>query len=260
MRALKSAIAYSGQAQIGTWLAAIVLNVLRDQYRAASRTESGDTVTMLAGVPAEDAGAVLGMMKDEMGACITGHLLALPERQRRVLVLHDMAGASHTEVAEALGISEGNAGIVLYRARAALRERLSMSMPSRFRPRRDPLLTQRTPPFPLPAGTAFLLCAGLASISAVQFAVFGKSFLSPKKAISATRGHVRFWISVITSCSDIMPLHYTLACQALMIKPSYAPALTACAQTPSQPNTPRRSCISAPCRRPPDRPSICGRR
>lgn len=124
MRALKSAIAYSGQAQIGTWLAAIVLNVLRDQYRAASRTESGDTVTMLAGVPAEDAGAVLGMMKDEMGACITGHLLALPERQRRVLVLHDMAGASHTEVAEALGISEGNAGIVLYRARAALRERL----------------------------------------------------------------------------------------------------------------------------------------
>jgi len=78
LRALKSATAYSGQAQIGTWLAAIALNVLRDHYRASRRTETGDTATMLAGLPAEDDGAVLTMMKDETGVCITGHVLALP--------------------------------------------------------------------------------------------------------------------------------------------------------------------------------------
>ncbi len=48
-------------------------------------------------------------------------VLALSDRRREVLVLHDMGGASHAEVVKALGIAEGN---VLHRARAALRERL----------------------------------------------------------------------------------------------------------------------------------------
>jgi DNA-directed RNA polymerase specialized sigma24 family protein len=43
--------------------------------------------------------------------------MALPDRQREVLTLHDIGGAGHAEVAETLGISEGNARVPLHRAR-----------------------------------------------------------------------------------------------------------------------------------------------
>lgn len=59
-----------------------------------------------------------------MGACITAHLMALPDRLREVLALHDIEGASHGEIAAALGIGDGHARVLLHRARAALRARL----------------------------------------------------------------------------------------------------------------------------------------
>ncbi|MBC7951587.1 MAG: RNA polymerase sigma factor [Rhodospirillaceae bacterium] len=125
LRAVKSPAAFAGRSQPGSWLSAIALNVLRDHYRRPStRNEVEADELAMAEVPDDDEGVVMALMKDEMGACITAHLVALPDRQREVLVLHDMGGASHSEVAEALGISEGNARVLLHRARAALRERL----------------------------------------------------------------------------------------------------------------------------------------
>lgn len=50
---------------------------------------------------------------------------ALPERQRTVLLLRDVAGLEGTEVAETLGISEGNQRIILHRARASVRAQLA---------------------------------------------------------------------------------------------------------------------------------------
>lgn len=124
LRAIASPAGFAGRSQPMTWLSAIALNVLRDHYRRRStRSEVAADETALENLPAgEDV--VLALMQNEMGACIAGHLTALPDQQREVLSLHDIGGASHAEVAEVMGISEGNARVLLHRARAALRERL----------------------------------------------------------------------------------------------------------------------------------------
>jgi RNA polymerase sigma-70 factor, ECF subfamily len=125
LRAITSRAEFAGRSRPTTWLSAIALNVLRDHYRRpATRSEVEADEAALAELPSDDDDAVLALMKEEMGACITAHLMALPDRQREVLALHDLGGASHSEVAEALGVGEGNARVLLHRARAALRERL----------------------------------------------------------------------------------------------------------------------------------------
>ena len=126
LRAHRTDAGFSGRSNRRTWLAAIALNVTRDHYRRASvRLEQAVTdEEKLAELPsAEDTEHSL--MEQEMAMCITAHLMALPDRQREVLALHDIQGADHAEVAAVLGISEGNARVLLHRARAALKARLS---------------------------------------------------------------------------------------------------------------------------------------
>ena len=125
LRAHRARAGFEGRANRQTWLAAIALNVTRDHFRRApvgmEKDAAGDEV--LAQIPStEDTEHAL--MEHEMGACITAHLMALPDRLREVLALHDIEGASHSEIASALGISEGHARVLLHRARAALRARL----------------------------------------------------------------------------------------------------------------------------------------
>lgn len=139
LRALTTASGFAGRSQPATWLSAIALNVLRDHFRRpAARAEVDDAV--LAELPADQPDAVLTLMKGEMGACIARQLMALPERQREVLALHDMAGASHAEIAEALGIAEGHARVLLHRGRAALRQRLGDNCVLDFRCQDAPCL------------------------------------------------------------------------------------------------------------------------
>ena len=49
----------------------------------------------------------------------------LPEQQRTVILLRDVAGLDGPEVAEALGISEGNQRVILHRARTHVRTELA---------------------------------------------------------------------------------------------------------------------------------------
>jgi RNA polymerase sigma-70 factor (ECF subfamily) len=125
LRAIASPAGFAGRAKPLTWLSSITLNVLRDHYRRpGTRAEVESDTTVLEALPDDGDDVVLALMRDEMGACIADHLMALPDRQREVLTLHDIGGASHADVAETLGIAEGNARVLLHRARAALRERL----------------------------------------------------------------------------------------------------------------------------------------
>jgi RNA polymerase sigma-70 factor (ECF subfamily) len=48
----------------------------------------------------------------------------LPEQQRTVILLRDVAGMDGPEVADALGISEGNQRVILHRARTRVRDEL----------------------------------------------------------------------------------------------------------------------------------------
>lgn len=51
----------------------------------------------------------------------------LPERQREVLLLHDLEGWRHREIGEALGMPEGTVRYTLFQARRAVRERLGQA-------------------------------------------------------------------------------------------------------------------------------------
>jgi RNA polymerase sigma-70 factor (ECF subfamily) len=50
----------------------------------------------------------------------------LPERQREVLLLHDLEGWRHREIGDAMGMKEGTVRYTLFQARRAVRERLGV--------------------------------------------------------------------------------------------------------------------------------------
>jgi RNA polymerase sigma-70 factor (ECF subfamily) len=57
---------------------------------------------------------------------LTMALETLPERQREVLLLHDLEGWKHREIGEALGMREGTVRYTLFQARRAVRARLAV--------------------------------------------------------------------------------------------------------------------------------------
>lgn len=69
------------------------------------------------GAPSPEAAA----LRSEQSARLEKALQELPPDYRVILLLRDFEGLSTEEVAEILGLSEGNAKVRLHRARAALR-------------------------------------------------------------------------------------------------------------------------------------------
>ena len=61
------------------------------------------------------------LLRGELRGRLAEAVEALPEQQRTVILLRDVAGLDGPEVAEALGISEGNQRVILHRARSRVR-------------------------------------------------------------------------------------------------------------------------------------------
>lgn len=108
-----------GESSPRTWLSAIALNLARDHFRRQGRrpTEDLEAAEHLRaeGDPERDA------LQAEMSACILAFIDRLGPRQRDAVLMHHMAGLSHREIAAALGVSEGNARVLLHRGLAALK-------------------------------------------------------------------------------------------------------------------------------------------
>ena len=121
LRAHKSEAGFKGDASRTSWLCTIALNVMRDHFRATARRpkQVSDLKTLL--VLRSDEALEDDFLQREMDSCIRQYVLRLPERQRDVVALHDIAGLTHREVSSALGISQSNSGILLHRGRAALK-------------------------------------------------------------------------------------------------------------------------------------------
>ena len=121
LRAHKSEAGFKGNASRTSWLCAIALNVMRDHFRATTRQpkQVSDLKTLL--VLRSDEVLEDDFLQREMDSCIRQYVFRLPERQRDVVALHDIAGLTHREVSSALGISQSNSGISLHRGRAALK-------------------------------------------------------------------------------------------------------------------------------------------
>jgi RNA polymerase sigma-70 factor (ECF subfamily) len=61
------------------------------------------------------------VLSQEIYACVTDAIAALPASQREIIILRDMEGWSAEETCQALHISEGNQRVLLHRARAKVR-------------------------------------------------------------------------------------------------------------------------------------------
>jgi RNA polymerase sigma-70 factor (ECF subfamily) len=103
------------------WLLQIVRNRSRNYrgYRRLRTARPLDTVSVAAPEnPSRDA------ERAELRGALESALAQLSEVQREVVLLHDLEGWKHREIAEFLAISEGMSRQHLMTARRALRERL----------------------------------------------------------------------------------------------------------------------------------------
>jgi RNA polymerase sigma-70 factor, ECF subfamily len=103
----------------GAWLHRIVANAALDLQRRRKVRTAGVLPETVA-LPFRDPGE-----SDELRRQLRAALEQLSERQRWVIVLHDVEGFRHAEIGEMLGIPEGTARSDLHHARAALRRMLS---------------------------------------------------------------------------------------------------------------------------------------
>jgi RNA polymerase sigma-70 factor (ECF subfamily) len=102
----------------GAWLNRIIANAALDLVRRRKVREADELPDSLA-LPFRDPGE-----SDELRRRLQDALTELPDRQRAVIVLHDVEGFTHGEIGGMLGIPEGTARSDLHHARAALRRML----------------------------------------------------------------------------------------------------------------------------------------
>lgn len=114
-RAVAGLEGFEGRSSLATWLAAIVTRCALERYRAERRTADMEAPEMP--VEAGD-GRASGRLDLERA------FEKLPPGFRAVLVLHDVEGYRHTDIADLMGIAEGTSKSQLSRARARMRELL----------------------------------------------------------------------------------------------------------------------------------------
>lgn len=102
----------------GAWLHRIVANASLDITRRRKVRDADDLPETIAS-PFRDPAEM-----DELRIRLRAALEHLPERQRSVIVLHDVEGFKHSEIGKLLGIPEGTARSDLHYARSALRRLL----------------------------------------------------------------------------------------------------------------------------------------
>lgn len=116
---------FRGESRLATWIhriaVSIALNALRGRRRRAAREVDLDGAGQLA-TAAPDPEPDL---RDRLRRAID----ALPEIYRLPVVLFDIEGFSHAEIAELTGVPEGTCKSRLMRARAQLREALAAYAP-----------------------------------------------------------------------------------------------------------------------------------
>ena len=136
---------FEGRSSLRTWVVSILVNVARSHAVKEARTVPFTSLTrddeagsgfgpeQFQGADGEypghwttpptpwtenpEASALAG----ETRSIVAQAVAALPEGQRSVITLRDVDGWSGPEVAEVLGISEGNQRVLLHRARAKVR-------------------------------------------------------------------------------------------------------------------------------------------
>jgi RNA polymerase sigma-70 factor (ECF subfamily) len=120
VRAWEKLDGFRGDAQFGTWLHRITVNVVLGEHRLLQRWTTFEDAE--AAGPREE----LAMPPEDptLSRDLERALARLPKGARTVLWLHDVEGYLHEEIAELTGIAVGTSKAQLHRARKMMKEHL----------------------------------------------------------------------------------------------------------------------------------------
>jgi RNA polymerase sigma-70 factor (ECF subfamily) len=121
VRAWRSLATFRGQSAFSSWLHRLAVNVVLEDERRTRRRER--RVMIVADLELNDAPTRGG--DADAGFDLERAIASLPEGARRALVLHDIEGYRHEDIAGMLGVAVGTVKAQLHRARRLMRERLS---------------------------------------------------------------------------------------------------------------------------------------
>lgn len=121
VRAWQALPAFRFESAFSTWLHRLAVNtaLMELRSRRSKPQEDGDEDAFELVGSADSAGHVTALSMDLERA-----VASLPPRARAVLVLYDVEGWKHEEIAAELGMAVGSSKAQLHRARGLLRERL----------------------------------------------------------------------------------------------------------------------------------------
>jgi RNA polymerase sigma-70 factor (ECF subfamily) len=107
------------------WLLQIIRNRARNflAYRRVRQTQQLETVTTVSSAdPDRD------LERNQLRSLLEAALGELTELQRQVVLLHDLEGWKHSEIAQSLGLSEVSSRQHLFMARSRLRDLLGANV------------------------------------------------------------------------------------------------------------------------------------
>ena len=117
VRAFGQLSRFRGDAALSTWLHRITVTVVANAMRKVKRFRERETdLEDVHPIHADGAG-VDPVLRERLHRAISD----LPEIYRTAVIMHDIEGYTHTEIAETLGVAEGTCKSRLSQARAQLR-------------------------------------------------------------------------------------------------------------------------------------------
>ena len=123
VRAFRALPTFRGDSSFGTWVLRIAMNSARYEARKLTRRWRGEVaLDPMTSAPERSSEPVLRTRLERA-------LAELPDGMRRILVLHDVEGYSHEEIAVILGNSASTCRSQLFKARARMREILTRQFP-----------------------------------------------------------------------------------------------------------------------------------
>ena len=122
LKAFRGVERFRGEAQLGTWLYRLAVNAaLTHVTRSKARFKAPEALLEAMAAPSSPT---LNDGDPRMRRRLEAALAELPAGYRAVLVLHDIDGLQHEEIAEVLGCRVGTSKSQLHKARARMRELL----------------------------------------------------------------------------------------------------------------------------------------
>ncbi len=127
VRAWEKLGSFRGDSQFSTWLHRLTVNVVLGEHRLLRRWVSFDTQDESDDAPAHEGAGFGDHPQQRVGdrMDIERALVKLPKGARTVLILHDVEGYRHDEIADLTGIAVGTSKAQLHRARKLMKEWLS---------------------------------------------------------------------------------------------------------------------------------------